>query len=215
MTLALVQVDEIIDKIKSFYHDFKAQIIVFSTTGDKDKKTPVSQIEGTDFFTREIDQAVLSGKADFAVHSAKDLPDKLRQGLETVLVTAPMEQNDVIVSKKNMPLCKLPKNAKIGTSSIKRKTQLRDFRPDFQIIDIRGNIEERINILDNTNLDAVVIAQCALVRLGLENRISQKIPLPLMRPHPLQGSLSVVIKSNNREMANFFKHIKNKEVKPV
>ncbi len=210
--LALVQVKEIIAKIKSVYPEFKSEIVSFSTYGDKDKRTPICKIEGTDFFTREVDAAVLSGIVDFAVHSAKDLPDESSPDLKIVIIPTPMEQNDALVSKENLCLAHLRKNAKIGTSSVRRKTQLRNYRQDFQIIDIRGNIEERISILDNSDLDAIIIAECALIRLGLENRISRKIPIEIMEPHPLQGSLAMVIRNDNIELKNFFSMIQKEEV---
>jgi len=200
--LAFKQVEEVFGTLKKFYPDIKIEIIGFQAYGDIDKTTPISQIEGSDFFTREIDEALLEGRIDLAVHSAKDLPDKLREGLIVAAITESINPYDVLVSKSGLKLDQLPKGAKIGTSSIGRKTQLKKYRNDFQIFDIRGNIEERLEKLDNSELDAIVIAAAGLIRLRLENRITQRIPLDMLKPHPLQGSLAVITKAEDLELIN-------------
>lgn len=193
--LALKQVDEVMDNLRQLYHDREAEVITIDTYGDNDNTTPISDIEGTDFFTREIDNALLRNEIDVAVHSAKDLPDELTRGLKIEFTTESIDPYDCLVSKSGLKLDELPKGAKIGTSSLRRKTQLKEYRSDFEIIDIRGNIGERLEKLDNSDLDAIVIAKAGLIRIGLEHRMTQKIPFEILRPHPLQGSLAVVTKS--------------------
>lgn len=193
--LALKQVDEIIGRLRELCPDREAKIITIDTYGDRDRTTPISNIEGTNFFTREIDDALLRDKIDVAVHSAKDLPDSLTKDLEIVFTTESIDPYDCLVSKSGLKLEELPHGAKIGTSSQRRKTQLKKYRDDFKVLDIRGNIEERLAKLDNSDLDGIVIAAAGLTRLGLEHRIIQKIPFEILRPHPLQGSLAVVRKS--------------------
>lgn len=193
--LAIKQVDEAIASLKRLYPDIELDVVPIDTYGDGDKDVPISDIEGSDFFTREIDQALLKGEIDFAVHSAKDLPDELMQGLKILFTTESIDPHDCLVSKSGLKLDELPKGAKIGTSSLRRKTQLKKYRSDFEIIDIRGNIGKRLEKLDNSGLDAIVIATAGLMRLGLGQRITQKIPFEILRPHPLQGSLAVVTKS--------------------
>lgn len=202
-SLALKQVEEVICGLKKFYPSIETEIAGIETYGDKDKVTPISDIEGTDFFTREIDDLLLKGEIDFSVHSAKDLPDSLREGLVIAAITAPVDPYDVLVSKSGLTLDKLPIGAKVGTSSMRRKTQLKKYRNDFTIVDIRGNIEERLYRLDNSDLDAIVIAGAGLERMGLENRITQRIPFEILRPHPLQGALAIIVRehdSNLRKM---------------
>jgi hydroxymethylbilane synthase len=198
--LALKQIEEILLALRRFYPDFKAKIIGIDTYGDKDKITPISQIEGTDFFTREIDDALLKREIDIAVHSAKDLPDTLREGLIIAAQTKSIDPYDALASKNSLKLAELPRGAKIGTSSIRRKTQLIRYRDDFEIVDIRGNIEERLEKVDNGNLDGIVMAACGLMRLGLEERITERIPFEIIKPHPLQGSLAIVTRSNSAEL---------------
>ena len=199
-SLALKQVEEVLGALKNFYPAIKASIVGIDTYGDKDKTTPVSRIEGSDFFTREIDEALLKGKIDLAVHSAKDLADDLREGLVIAAITDSIDPYDVLVSKSGLRLDELPYGARIGTSSLRRKSQLKNYRKDLQIVDIRGNIEERLRKLDETDLDAIVIAAAGLIRLGLENRITQRIPSDILRPHPLQGRLATEARRDDEDI---------------
>jgi len=201
--LALRQVEEILNILEKTHPAIGVEIVGIETCGDRDKNTPISYAEGSDFFTKEIDEALLGGKIDFAVHSAKDLPDALRDGLVIATMTDSIDPYDALVSKSNLSLDELPYQAKIGTSSLRRKTQLKKYRNDFQIVDIRGNIEERLKLLDfdyKLDLDAIVIAVAGLIRLGLENRIAQRIPFEILRPHPLQGTLAVVARRNDVDL---------------
>lgn len=198
--LALKQVEEIIYMLKNYYPDIKTDIIGFETCCDKDKITPISDIEGTDFFTKEIDQALLNEDIDFAVHSAKDLPDIIPEGLYVATITKSKNPYDALVSKNNIKIDKLPYGAKIGISSSRRKIKLKKYRKDFVFIDIRGTIEERIERLYKTDMDAIIVAEIALIRLGLEEKITQRIPLNILTPHSLQGCLAIVVKKNNKEL---------------
>jgi len=202
--LALKQVEEVLDYLKRFYPQMKVEIIGIDTYGDKDKIIPISNIEGTDFFTREIDEALLRGDIDFAVHSAKDLPDQIPVGLVIAAITESIDPYDALVSKDNLKIGELGVRAKIGVSSERRKTQLKEYRTDFQIIDIRGNVEVRLEKLDKDGLDAIIVASCALLRLGLEDRIAQRIPFEILRPHPLQGSLAIEVRDNDKKIINLF-----------
>jgi len=214
--LALKQVEEALVMLRRFYPGMRSKVIGIDTYGDKDKATPISEIEGTDFFTHEIDEMLLKGEIDFAIHSAKDLPDELRNGLFIAAMTKSIDPYDALVSKSGLTLDKLPESARIGTSSLRRKAQLKEYRKDFEIVGIRGNIEERLMLLnkqrttnddqrksraksrdERRNIDAIVIAACGLIRLGLSHRITQRIPLEILRPHPLQGSLAIITREDN------------------
>lgn len=208
--LALKQVDEVIYHLKNYYKDINIEIVGIDTYGDKDKATPISDIEGTDFFTREIDNALLQDEIDFAVHSAKDLPDKISEGLFVAAITKSIDPDDALVSKYNLKIDELKKGARIGASSQRRKTQLLAYRSDFKIVDIRGNIHERLDKLEKDNLDAIVVAACALTRLGLEHKISQRLPHNILEPHPLQGSLAIVVKEDRKELIELLRVIDGK-----
>ena len=198
--LALKQAGEVLGSLRKYYPALKAEIVGMNTYGDKDKDTPISEIEGSDFFTREIDEAVLRGQSDFAVHSAKDLPDVLAQGLMVAAITESIDPFDVLVAKDNLKLAEFKPGAKIGTSSLRRKQQLKNYRQDLQIVDIRGNIFERLKLLEETDLDGIVIAAAGLLRLGLGHRIAQRIPFAVLRPHPLQGALALVTRSSDKHL---------------
>lgn len=199
--LALKQVGEIIRIfwLKNF------EVKTFNTSGDRDKKILISKIEGSDFFTDAIERALLRNEIDCAIHSAKDLPDKLPAGLKIAVLTEAIDSSDALVSKNNLKLNELPLNAKIGASSIRRKEQLKKFRSDFQLIDIRGNVDDRLKKFESNGFDGLIVATCALIRLGLENRIAERLPVEIFKPHPLQGSLAVVVRKNDYETEKIFK----------
>lgn len=198
--MALKQVAEVTNDLQRIKPDLRTRVIGFDTLGDKDKTTPISAIEGTDFFTREIDMALLNGEVDLAVHSAKDLPETIQRGLVVAAITKSVDSYDALVAKEKVSLTQLPKGAKIGTSSRRRHEQLRVFRHDFQLVNIRGTIEERLAQLATTDLAAIVIAAGALVRLGWEDIITERLPLNILKPHPLQGSLAVIARKKDKEL---------------
>ena len=175
------------------------EVLIFQTQGDRNKITPISEVEGSDFFTREIDQALLTEKIDLAVHSSKDLPDKITPGLKVFLETKSLSPFDALVSRNNLNFRELPSASLIGTSSRRRKDRIRLIRPDLVTVDIRGNIEERLNLIDSGKLDALVVAHAALIRLGWEKRISEVFSPDIFPAHPKQGRLSLVVKEEKWE----------------
>jgi hydroxymethylbilane synthase len=183
------------------------EIIPIETTGDKDKATPLSYVEGADFFTRQIEDALMDGCIDAAVHSAKDLEERMPAGLTIAALTKSISPYECLVSRSHKSLLELPRGAEICTSSIKRREAIISFRGDFTLKDIRGDIEERLSKLDNGEFDAIITAHAALIRLGLENRISEIIPPDIMEPHPLQGRLAVQIREGRRDLAEIFRSI--------
>ncbi len=209
--LALKQVEEIIKLLNRIDPHQKFEIIEIETTGDREKETPLEKLEGTDFFTREIERALINREIDLAVHSAKDLPESIPDGLIIAAITRAIDPYDVLVSKRNLKLDELPYRAKIGTSSLRRKTQLQAYRNDFKIVDIRGNIEERLKKLDNSDLDAIVIATIGLVRLDLEKRIVQRIPFDILQPHPLQGSLALEVREGDKRTKKIVEKIDSRK----
>ena len=172
-----------------------------------------------DFFTRELDEALLNGEADVAVHSAKDLPYPLPAGLELYCLTAATEKTDALVvrepflsdggqhgnddvrNRQPFGLQQLPAGARIGTSSANRKAELLKLRPDLTVVSIRGTIEGRLRQVDNGYVDALIVATCALKRLGLDARIAEVLPF---KTHPLQGHLAVVGRTGNRQQKAMF-----------
>jgi hydroxymethylbilane synthase len=191
--LARAQVKEIVDLLG--IEDY--ELVVLDTAGDRDKATPISDVEGTDFFTDIIEKALSSGDIDVAVHSAKDLPKKLPDDLFIAAKTETIDKDDVLISKRNVMLNDLPTGAVIGTSSERRKNAIKELRPDLKLSDLRGNIEERLEKLDRGEYDAIVVAAAALIRLGLKGRIGQRLPIETAEG---QGSLAVEIRKDDLEL---------------
>lgn len=191
-SLALRQVDEAMGLLRERYPQAQFSIVTINTSGDKDKLTPISEVEGSDFFTREIDEALLAGKIDLAVHSSKDLPEVIPEGLVVAMETPSVSNFDCLVSRDNIKFMDLPRYAKIGTSSRRRKEQIVNLRRDLKIIDIRGNIQERLDLLSIGKIDALIVAHAALIRLGLEDKITEIFALNVFKAHPKQGYLSIL-----------------------
>lgn len=168
-----------------------------TTYGDQDRVTSLRLLEKTDFFTREIDLRQLQGEFRIAIHSAKDLPDLLASGLQLIALTQGVDPSDVLVYNHDP----LPQGAVIGTSSLRREEMMRAWRPDFRCVDIRGTIEERLSQLDVGNFDGIVMAEAALIRLGLIHRRRIKLE---GAPAPLQGKLAVVALETDTTMKELF-----------
>ena len=201
--LAIKQVEE----IARYFLNVKLEIIPIWTTGDKDKRTSLSDMHSRDFFTKEIETALLNDEVDVAVHSAKDIEGESPEGLIIAAITESISPYECVVSKDHMGLEGLPHAAVIGTSSKKRQDAIRLYRRDFIVKDIRGDIEERLNKLDRGEFDAIIVAHAALIRLGLENRIAEIISPYVVEPHPLQGRLVVQVKKGRIDLIQLFRGI--------
>ena len=190
--LALKQAQEAIGLLEKEYPGATFEILKIDTPGDRDKATPLSEVDGSDFFTRDIDEALLAGKVDVAVHSSKDLPEILPQGLKILFETESISRFDVLVSKGAHKFTELALSSRIGASSLRRKKEVKGLRPDLEIVDARGTIEERLSLVDSGKIDALIVAHSALIRLELEHRVSEIFPLDIFNTHPKQGCLSIV-----------------------
>lgn len=171
------------------------------TSGDKDKKSSLRDIGKTDFFTKEVDALILEKKCRIAIHSAKDLPDPIPQGLKVVAITKGQDPSDVLVLRENETLSTLAKGARIGTSCVRREEMVNALKPDLQCVDIRGTIEERLAKLDHFEVDGVVMAEAALIRLKLNAR--NRIALA-GDAAPLQGQLAIVGREEDEEIQELF-----------
>jgi uroporphyrinogen III methyltransferase/synthase len=195
--LSVIQANEIM----AMFNKMRFSLITSETIGDKNKHISLMDNPDPDFFTREIDEALSRNEADIAVHSAKDLPYPLPQGIEIIALTKAEYKADALVSKNMLSLKELPKHAKIGTSSMQRKNQVLQLRPDLKIVSIRGTIEERIEYVNRGEIHAVIVAECALRRLQLDHLIADILPFDT---HPLQGNLAVTAKSGNVTLKSKF-----------
>ena len=172
------------------------QLVHITTQGDV-KSGPLGQIGGQGLFTKEIQRSLLARTVDLAVHSLKDLPTAPVEGLQLAAVPPRESTSDVLVGRIAQRLENLPPNARVGTGSPRRQAQLRHFRPDLQLVDIRGNVDSRLRKLDAGDYDAIVLAQAGLSRLGLADRITQVIPPEIMLPAVGQGALGLETRSED------------------
>jgi hydroxymethylbilane synthase len=167
------------------------------TLGDRDRATSLRSLDKSDFFTREIDQMVMEGLCDMGLHAAKDLPEPLPQGLICAAITRGVDSRDVLVHRGS-----LPPGATVATSSLRREAAVKQWRPDLRIVDIRGNVDERLAQLDGGAVDGLVVAEAALIRLG--QTVRPRIYLE-GEVAPLQGKLAVVIREGDQPLAQLLK----------
>jgi hydroxymethylbilane synthase len=202
--LSQVQVQEVFEELKKFHSEVRFETTFLKTTGDLDLKTSLTLLEKTDFFTREIDQLVLKGICDVGIHSAKDLPDPLPEGLERYALTQGVDPSDSLVLREGETLQSLPYGAKIGTSSLRRMQMIKIYREDAVAVDIRGNIQQRLQLLEEKKVDAVMMAEAALIRLKMThlNRIHLQGDTA-----PLQGRLAVIGRKHENQIKRYFKDI--------
>jgi len=184
--LALWQARWVSGRLTALGHECRIQII--KTTGDKITDVPLAQVGGKGLFTKEIEEALLDGRADLAVHSLKDLPTELPAGLALAALPKREDPHDAVVGCK---LVDLPAGATVGTSSLRRAAQLRRLRPDLTIESIRGNLDTRLRKLDEGRYDAIVLAAAGLNRLGWAGRIAEVLTTETMCPAVGQGALAV------------------------
>lgn len=170
------------------------------TTGDKILDVPLAKIGGKGLFTKELENAMLSGDIDLAVHSLKDMPTELPEGLMLAAITTRADASDAFVSLCYKSLDELPQGAKVGTSSLRRRAQILKYRPDLQTVDLRGNLDTRIKKLENKEMDAIILATAGLKRLGLEQYITQILPAAICLPAVGQGALAIETRQDDAEV---------------
>lgn len=207
--LSKAQVSEVEKELAAIYKDATFFYIFVKTKGDKDLSVSLLDTEKTNFFTEEVDDLVLSSIADVGIHSAKDLPDPLPEDLEIYALTKGVDPRDSLVLSPNTNLQDLGACPKIGTSSFRRMEMIKRILPNAQIVDIRGTIDRRLSLLEEGVVDALIIAEAALIRLNLTeiNRIILD-----GRPAPMQGRLAVVGKKNDFFLRHIFSSIDYQEV---
>jgi hydroxymethylbilane synthase len=194
--LALWQARWVSSQLTAAGHHCRIEII--KTTGDKITGVPLAKVGAKGLFTKEIEEALLDGRAHLAVHSLKDLPTELPEGLVLAAVPQREDPRDAVVGKK---LADLPLGAKVGTSSLRRAAQLRQLRPDFQVESVRGNLDTRLRKLDEGQYDAILLAAAGLKRLGWGDRIAEILAPEQMCPAVGQGALAIETRAGFQEVA--------------
>ena len=201
--LALWQAEHVASCLRQRHPNLHVSLVPMTTKGDQILDRPLSQIGGKGLFLKELEQAMLAGSADCAVHSLKDVPMQLESefALAAIMTRASAFDALIVRDKSLQALMQLPLGARIGSSSQRRQVQLHALRPDFELVDLRGNVNTRLRKLDDGEYDAIVLAQAGLDRLGFSDRASQVLAAPEFLPAAGQGALAIECLSARPEVA--------------
>ncbi len=205
--LAIWQAEHVARELSARIPGIKIEIITIKTKGDKILDVPLAKIGDKGLFTREIENELLAGNIDLAVHSLKDLPSVMADGLCLGAVLKRESPQDVLLSSKGYNLQTLPPGAVIGTSSLRRIAQLKALRPDLVLVDMRGNVETRIRKMDEAGLDGIILAYAGVKRLGFEEHISEIITMDQILPAVGQGAIAVEIRQDDEKTLQLIKTI--------
>jgi hydroxymethylbilane synthase len=194
--LALWQANHVRDRLMLESAE-KFEIVVIKTAGDREQIAPLGEIGGKGVFVKEIEDALLRGEIDIAVHSMKDVPTEIPVGLTMAAICERQDPRDALVSAQGEKLAGLPSGARVGTSSLRRRAQLAHARPDLEFVELRGNVDTRLKKLDRGECDALVLARAGLERLGLVGRITETLSCDVSLPAVGQGALGVEVREGD------------------
>ncbi|OGN92127.1 MAG: hydroxymethylbilane synthase [Chloroflexi bacterium RBG_13_48_17] len=198
--LAVIQAEELQTSLREVFPELKTSLVKIKTTGDRFGATSLDEFAGQGIFVKELEKALLDNQIDLAVHSLKDLPTEIPQGLMLAAVTSRLDPRDVFISG-DRKLADLAPGSKIGTGSPRRAVQLLALRPDLQVCDIRGNIDTRLRKVSDGEFDGVVVAAAAMIRLGWQEKITEYLPIEHFTPAVGQGTLGIEVRSEDKEIA--------------
>lgn len=213
--LALWQAEHIAEALKKVCPGCETQLIHHETKGDRILNKSLAAIGSKGLFTEELEEAMRAGTIDIAVHSLKDMPTELPEGLVIGAITEREVPCDALVAPVYKTLQELPQGARIGTSSLRRQAQLLRMRPDLQIVTIRGNVQTRLRKIDELQLDGVVLAQAGLIRLGLADRITQVFTVDEMIPAVGQGALAIECRADDKETLDTLRLLNSLETRQI
>ena len=212
--LAIAQTEIVIAALRKTHPDIEIKIRTITTKGDTDRRTALWKLTTTGFFTTQVEDALLTGQADFAVHSFKDLPTQQRQGLTVAAVLDRQFVEDCLISADSAgSIEQIPKAAKIGTSSPRRIAQIRHLKPDLQPTDIRGNVTTRIRKLREEKFDAIILARAGIERLGLSDKLAFCFDPKKFIPAAAQGALAVQIRADDMRTAKLISAIDDEKAR--
>jgi hydroxymethylbilane synthase len=207
--LALAQTQLVIDSLNQLNYPYEFKIVSITTKGDLDNNKPLFYLDRKGIFEKEINESVVNGDVDFAIHSLKDLPTVIHPDLMIASIPKRESVSDVLISKKKKRFDQIPHGSTIGTSSLRRAVQIISLRNDLKVIPIRGNIDTRIEKTLTGNYDAIVLAEAGLKRLGKEEYISEIFKINRFLPAPGQGALAIVCKKSSRKLIDFLQKIEH------
>lgn len=198
--LAMWQAEHVRDRLAAIHPGLKIELVAMSTRGDKILDTPLAKVGGKALFVKELEEAMLDGRADIAVHSMKDVPMHFPESLGLSVILEGAEPTDAFVSNHYASLDELPEGSRVGTSSLRRGLQMREARPDLEVLSLRGNVQTRLGKLDNGEFDAILLATAGLRRLGLDDRITMELPPEVCLPACGQGALGIECRLHDPEL---------------
>ena len=209
--LALWQTNWVLENLSKLHPGYKFRVIEMKTQGDKILDVALAKIGDKGLFTKELEMAMIKGEIDLAVHSMKDMPTKLPDGLVIGAICQREEAGDALIGRSAKSLQQLGPGARVGTSSLRRRAQLLNARPDLQIEDLRGNLNTRIAKLEGQDLDAIILAAAGVKRMGWEDKISERIPFAVSLPAVGQGSVGIEIREDDEEIQRLVKTLEHRE----
>ena len=211
--LALWQAEHVRKRLLALHPGLQVELLTMSTQGDRILDSPLAKIGGKGLFVKELEQGMLDGRADLAVHSMKDVPAELPEGLGIGAILEREDPRDAFVSIQYASVDDLPEGARVGTSSLRRQCQLRARRPDLQILDLRGNVGTRLGKLDDGAYDAIVLACAGLKRLGLSERITRELPPGEMLPAIAQGVIGIECRVDDERVNSLIEPLNHAETR--
>ncbi|CAC9434762.1 Porphobilinogen deaminase (EC [uncultured Gammaproteobacteria bacterium] len=209
--LALWQAGHVKAQLEKYHTHLSVELVKMTTKGDQILNSPLSKIGGKGLFIKELEVGMLEGKADIAVHSMKDVPYEIPKDFELGAILKRENPFDAFVSNNFESINDLPQGAKVGTCSMRRIVQLKAIRPDLEILDLRGNVNTRLQKLDKGEFDGIILACAGLIRLGFEDRIKQQIPAEQSLPAVGQGAVGIEIRENDPMILDLIKPLIDKQ----
>ncbi|MDD1626247.1 MAG: hydroxymethylbilane synthase, partial [Methylococcaceae bacterium] len=209
--LALWQAEHVAELLVRAFPGVRTELVKMMTRGDKILDAPLAKVGGKGLFVKELEQGMLEGLADIAVHSMKDVPVDFPEGLHLAAILAREDPTDAFVSNRYSGLNELPANARIGTSSLRRECQLKEKFPDAEVVPLRGNVNTRLAKLDAGDYDAIILASAGLKRLGMANRITQSLDTGVSLPAIGQGAIGIECRVDDLEINEILRALHDAE----
>src|SRR5690606_31117761 len=197
--LAVWQAEYVKQRLEGLHDGLSVELVLIKTQGDKILDTPLAKIGGKGLFVKELEQAMMAGEADIAVHSMKDVPMELPEGFDLPVICEREDPRDAFVSNHYDSLDALPQGARVGTSSLRRSSQLKALRPDLDVLSLRGNVQTRLSKLDDGQFDAILLAAAGLKRLGMNERIRYELPPEVSLPAVGQGAVGIECRADDAD----------------
>jgi hydroxymethylbilane synthase len=209
--LALWQAEYVAELLRSAHHGLQVELVKMTTQGDKILDTPLAKVGGKGLFVKELEQGLLGGEADIAVHSMKDVPVELPEGLHLPVICPREDPRDAFISHTYERFELLPEGARVGTSSLRRQSQLRALRPDIEILDLRGNVNTRMSKLEQGDYDAIILASAGLKRLGWADRITEYLAPEISLPAIGQGAIGIECRQDDERINTLLESLNHRD----